>query len=116
MITMEKDDTPLVIGKFRQDTADTLRLIKICVNAAVEFGKTDPLKVRSGKTFPLGIAVIDMARELSIPVAIVTSTYHHADEFEAVRDLVTTPYVDTLVDGKKDWDRGIAYLLRCAKQ
>jgi CheY-like chemotaxis protein len=67
--------------------------------------------IRNGTDLPLGIIASERAKELGIPSAIVTSTHHHDDAFEAVRNLVTVPYRDTLVDGKKDWDGGIELLL-----
>ena len=63
--------------------------------------------VRDGTNLPLGIVAAERSREMGIPCAMVTSTYHHDDEFEAVRDLVTVPYVDTLVDGKKQWGKSL---------
>ena len=68
--------------------------------------------IRDGTHLPLGIVVSERANELGIPIVIVTSTYHHDDAFEPVRDLVTVPYRDTLVDGRKDWKGGIELLLK----
>ena len=66
--------------------------------------------IRNGTYLPLGIVATERARELNIPSAIVTSTYHHDDAFEAVRDLVKVSYKDTLVDGRKNWKGGIDLL------
>jgi len=68
--------------------------------------------VRNGTYLPLGVIATERARELGIPSVIVTSTYHHDDAFEAVRDLVKVPYRDSLVDGRKDWKGGITLLSR----
>lgn len=68
--------------------------------------------VRNGTRLPLGIIAAERARELEKPVVIVTSTYHHDDAFEAVRDLVKVPYCDRLVQGRKDWKGGIELLLK----
>lgn len=68
--------------------------------------------VRSGEQLPLGIIVAREAQKYGIPSVIVTSTYHHDDAFEAVREQITVPYVDTLVDGKKDWASGLEMLNR----
>jgi CheY-like chemotaxis protein len=69
-------------------------------------------QVRTGEQLPSGIYVARAAQAAGIPCVVVTSTNHHDDAFEAVRSLVTVPYVDNLVDGKKDWDAGIATLRR----
>src|SRR3989338_5239944 len=69
-------------------------------------------RIRNGTYLPLGIVATERARELGIPSVIVTSTYHHDDAFEAVRDLVKVPYRDSLVDGRKDWNGVITLLSR----
>ncbi len=68
--------------------------------------------IRSGTNLPLGIIACERASGLGIPAVIVTSTYHHDDAFEPVKDLLKVPYRDTLVDGRKDWKGGIELLLR----
>ena len=68
--------------------------------------------IRNGTNLPLGIIASEKANELGIPSAIVTSTHHHDDAFEPVRDLIMVPYTDTLVDGRKNWKGGIELLLR----
>ncbi|USN45008.1 MAG: hypothetical protein H6502_03005 [Candidatus Woesearchaeota archaeon] len=68
--------------------------------------------IRQGTQLPLGIVAQERARELGKPIVIVTSTYHHDDAFEAVRHLVTVPYKDTLVEGRKDWAGGIELLTK----
>jgi hypothetical protein len=67
--------------------------------------------IRSGANLPLGIIATGRATELGKSSVIVTSTFHHDDAFEPVRNLITVPYCDTLVDGKKDWNGGIEKLL-----
>lgn len=68
--------------------------------------------IRNGTALPLGIIASERAKELGIPFVIVTSTHHHDDAFEAVRDLIKVPYRDTLVNDRKDWSGGIELLLR----
>jgi len=68
--------------------------------------------IRDGTALPLGIIASERAKELNIPSVIVTSTYHHDDAFEPVRDLIQVPYRDTLVNDRKDWTGGIELLLR----
>lgn len=68
--------------------------------------------VREGTKLPLGIVASERAQELGKKVVIVTSTYHHDDSFEAVNNLIKVGYVDTLVDGKKNWKGGIELLLK----
>lgn len=67
--------------------------------------------IRDGTNLPLGIIATERATELGIPSVIVTSTYHHDHSFEPVRNLISVPYCDTLVDGKKNWESGIEQLL-----
>jgi len=67
-------------------------------------------EIRTGENFPSGIYVSRMAKELGIPCAIVTSTYHHDTAFEPIRGMLSAPYTDTLVDGKKDWAGGIGLI------
>ena len=69
-------------------------------------------EIRNGTNLPLGIIISERANELKMPSVIVTSTHHHDDAFEAVRDLVKVPYYDTLVDGRKNWKGGIERLLK----
>jgi hypothetical protein len=69
-------------------------------------------EIRNGTNLPLGIIASERASELGIPCAIVTSTYHHDDAFEAVNNLIKVPYSDRLVEGKKDWKGGIELLLK----
>ncbi|MBI4453117.1 response regulator [Candidatus Woesearchaeota archaeon] len=68
--------------------------------------------IRDGTNLPLGIIACERAAELGMPAVIVTSTYHHSDAFEPVRDLIKVSYRDILVDEKKDWKGGIELLLR----
>ncbi len=63
-----------------------------------------------GIRFPSGIFLAREARERGIPCVVVTSVNHHADEFEAVKDMLDVPYVDVLVNGHKDWARGFGLL------
>ena len=70
-------------------------------------------KVKDGSMFPSGLYVVEKATELEIPIIIVTSTYHHDAAFEAIRDKVNAPYIDTLEeDGRKNWSKGIEKLLK----
>jgi hypothetical protein len=70
------------------------------------------LKMLSGENFPSGIFVVERAKELEIPVRIVTSTNHHDIAFETIRELVTGRYYDTLdADGRKQWSAAIKDLL-----
>lgn len=62
---------------------------------------------QSGEQLPLGILVQNEAKQRGIPTVIVTSTYHHDDAFKAIRSDITAPYIDTLVDDRKDWKSGI---------
>ncbi len=73
---------------------------------------------RNGTKLPLGIPLAEKAKEKEIPAVIVTSTHHHSDEFEAVRQLVPH-YYDILVEGqegkRKNWAAGIKHLLEGEK-
>jgi hypothetical protein len=66
--------------------------------------------VADGTNAPYGVFVVEEARRRNIPCVVVTSTYHHDDAFEAIRSLITVPYYDTLVDGRKNWRAGIERL------
>ncbi len=72
--------------------------------------------IKTGKELPLGIIVAREAKTYDISTVIVTSTYHHDNAFEAVRSEITVPYVDTLVDGRKGWVRGLEMLLEMRNQ
>ena len=67
--------------------------------------------IRNGTNLPLGIIACEKALEYNLPCAIVTSTYHHDDAFEAVKDQIKVNYKDTLVEGRKNWKGGIELLL-----
>ncbi len=71
--------------------------------------------VRNGTKLPLGISLTEKAKEKGIPNIIVTSTYHHSDEFEAVRELVPHYYDQVIGEGdqkRKNWEAGIEHVLR----
>ncbi len=68
-------------------------------------------QVREGSNLPLGIIVVEEAQKIGIPAVIVTSTNHHSLAFEPVRSLITVPYADNLIEGKKDWAGGLARLV-----
>lgn len=68
--------------------------------------------IRNGTDLPLGIIASERAKELGIAATIVTSTYHHSDAFEPIRNLISVPYRDSLIDGRKDWKGGIESLLK----
>lgn len=67
--------------------------------------------ISNGINLPLGILVKEKAQELGKPSVIVTSTNHHNHAFEPVRSLIGLNYVDQLIDGKKDWKRGLESIL-----
>jgi hypothetical protein len=69
-------------------------------------------EIRTGTNLPLGIIASERATELGIPLVIVTSTWHHNDAFEPVRDLIKVPYCDNLIDGTKNWKGAIKLLLK----
>lgn len=69
-------------------------------------------KIRTGTNMPLGIIVCEKTREKNIPTRIITSTYHHDDAFEPVKNLIQVPYYDTLIEGRKNWKSGIKSLLK----
>ena len=66
--------------------------------------------VKAGKNLPLGYFVRKEAKSRKIPSVTVTSTYHHDLAFEPLR-FQLEPYVDNLVEGKKDWKKGFEDLL-----
>jgi len=72
--------------------------------------------IREGKNLPLGVIITEQAKEKGLPAVIVTSTYHHSDEFEPIRELVRVTYFDTMVDGRKNWQSGINYLVTGGKK
>lgn len=76
----------------------------------VEFQKIEE-DIRSGRKLPLGIIVAEQAIERGLPSVIVTSTYHHSNEFEPIRNIVPVRYFDTLIEGRKNWQEGIEALL-----
>jgi|GEM_PF-6866354 CheY-like chemotaxis protein len=67
-------------------------------------------KTKNGQGLPLGILVRRLAEERNIPVCIVTSVYHHDIAFNPIRGIIGSHYVDTLVDGHKNWRRGLAMI------
>jgi hypothetical protein len=67
--------------------------------------------IRNGTSLPLGIIACEKALEYNLPCVIVTSTYHHDDAFEAVKDQIKVNYKDTLIEGRKNWKGGIELLL-----
>lgn len=68
--------------------------------------------IRNGTALPIGIIACERAKELEIPAVIVTSTYHHDNAFEPIKELVKVPYRDTLVEGRKDWKGGLELILK----
>jgi hypothetical protein len=66
--------------------------------------------IRAGRNLPLGILVAEQAKEKGLPAVIVTSTNHHDHAFEPVRNLITVPYFDNLVEGRKNWACAMDYL------
>ncbi|MEK6891182.1 MAG: hypothetical protein AABX03_03515 [Nanoarchaeota archaeon] len=71
--------------------------------------------IKDGSNLPLGIPLMEKAKERGIPIVIVTSTYHHDHAFEPVSSLITVPYYDTLIgeDNKtKNWQAGINALFQ----
>ena len=66
--------------------------------------------IRQDKNLPLGIVLTEQAKSRGLPSVIVTSTYHHSDQFEPVSGLTPVYYVDTLLLGRKDWRKGLARL------
>ena len=104
---MSKLDTPPIVLKAARDSLAGVK----DSDRYEKFLKIEE-EIKNGTNLPLGIIASEKANELGIPLAIVTSTYHHDDAFEPVRSLVNVPYRDTLVDGRKDWKGGIELLLR----
>ena len=60
---------------------------------------------------PFGILVYEECRRLNIPCITVTSAYHHGPEFEPFSRRLG-PYVDQLVNGKKQWKQAYELLMR----
>lgn len=68
--------------------------------------------IRNGSNLPLGIIAAERAKELKIPVVIITSTNHHDMAFSPVERMIKGPCLEGLVDGRKYWTRGIDMLMR----
>lgn len=67
--------------------------------------------IKAGQNLPLGYFIRKEAKSRKIPSVTVTSTDHHDIAFEPLRDQLA-PYVDELVDGKKEWKKGFEKLLK----
>lgn len=70
-------------------------------------------RVRSVALLACGTEVARLARQMGIPHAVITSTYHHDMAFEPLREAMSdVPYVDTLdpATGRKQWTHGIELL------
>jgi len=60
---------------------------------------------------PVGILVTEEAMKHGIPSVIVTSGGGHDGLLQPIRSIVQVPYVTFLVEGHKDWKRGIEMLV-----
>lgn len=66
-------------------------------------------KVKEGRGLPSGVFIAREAKRLGMPAYVVTSTNHHDHTFEPIRSLISTPYVDNLVGGRKNWAAAMDY-------
>lgn len=64
-------------------------------------------EISLGERFPSGVFLVEETKKLGIPIAIVTSSDHHGDEFEPVSKLIRVPYQDSVVDGRKRWTEAL---------
>ncbi len=102
---MAKLNTPPIVLKAARDALAGIKdSEKYDKFLAIEKG------IRDGTNLPLGIIASEIAHQQGRPSVIVTSTYHHDDAFEPVKELIKVPYRDTLVAGRKDWKGGIQLL------
>lgn len=68
--------------------------------------------IKQGENIPYGFFLAEELKNKNIPSAIITSINHHDVAFEPLRDSLVIPYFDSLIDGKKDWNRALDYVLK----
>ena len=67
--------------------------------------------IKQGKGLPYGYFLAEEIQKRDIPSMIITSTNHHDITFEPIRNNLKIPYLDNLVDGKKNWKQGMEVVL-----